>query len=234
MGGGYAGVEALSELRDLAQDALRYHPALADVPQRWVLVDAAPKILAEIPSRLGQYVYDLLLQRGVDIRLNTRLEKVVDGRVSLSDGTEFDAGLLVWTAGVKADPVVARFGLPLDERGRARVGPTLQVEGRQNVWALGDCAACPNRRHRWARSTRPPANMLCAKPGSWSRTSLLFGRVFRWGTTVSGRSGRSPPWAAKKGSPTSGVYVCGAFRAGWRPAASTSSRCPAPRAGWAW
>jgi NADH:ubiquinone reductase (H+-translocating) len=144
VGGGYAGVEALSELRDLAHDALRYHPTLADVPQRWVLVDAAPQILADIPSRLGQYVHDLLLQRGVDIRLNTKLEKVVDGRVSLSDGTEFDTGLLVWTAGVKAHPVVGRFGLPMDKKGRARVGPTLQVDGRENVWAIGDCASVPN------------------------------------------------------------------------------------------
>jgi NADH:ubiquinone reductase (H+-translocating) len=144
IGGGFAGVEALSELRELAHDALRYHPSLRDVPQRWVLVDAAPQILAEIPSKLGQYVYDLLLQRGVDVRLSTRLEQVVNGRVSLSDGGEFDAGLLVWTAGVRAHPAVARFGLPVDERGRARVGPTLQVEGHQNVWALGDCAAVPN------------------------------------------------------------------------------------------
>lgn len=144
VGGGYAGVEALSEFRDLAQDALRYHPTLRDVPQRWVLVDAAPKILAEIPTKLGQYVYDLLVQRGVDIRLSTRLEKVVDGTVTLSDGAEVGTGLLVWTAGVKADPVVARFGLPIDERGRARTGPTLQVEGHQNVWALGDCAGVPN------------------------------------------------------------------------------------------
>ncbi len=144
VGGGYAGVEALAELRHLAEDALRYHPALHGVAQRWVLVDAAPKILADIPSDLGQYVTDLLQQRGVDLRLGTRLEKVVNGRVTLSDGAEFDTGLLVWTAGVKADPIVAHFGLPLDERGRVRVGPTLQVEGHQNVWALGDCAAVPN------------------------------------------------------------------------------------------
>ncbi len=144
VGGGYAGVEALAELRDLAHDALRYHPNLRDVPQRWVLVDQAPKILAEIPSRLGQYTYDLLVQRGVDIRLRTRLEKVVDGRVTLSDGTELETGLLVWTAGVKANPIVAHFCLPLDERGRVRVSPTLQVEGQTNAWALGDCAAVPN------------------------------------------------------------------------------------------
>ncbi len=144
VGGGYAGVEALAELRDLAHDALRYHPNLRDVPQRWVLVDQAPKILAEIPSRLGQYTYDLLVQRGVDVRLRTRLEKVVDGRVTLSDGTELETGLLVWTAGVKANPIVAQFGLPLDERGRVRVSPTLQVEDQTNAWALGDCAAVPN------------------------------------------------------------------------------------------
>jgi NADH:ubiquinone reductase (H+-translocating) len=144
IGGGYAGVETLAELHHLAEDALRYHPTLCGVPQRWVLVDAAPRILAEIPSELGRYVNDLLVQRGVDMRLNTRLEKVVDGRVTLSDGSGMDTGLLVWTAGVKADPIVAHFGLPLDERGRVCVGPTLQVHGHDDVWALGDCASVPN------------------------------------------------------------------------------------------
>jgi NADH dehydrogenase len=144
VGGGYAGVEALAELRHLAHDSLRYHPTLRDVPQRWVLVDAAPTILGDIPSRLGEYVRDRLAQGGVELRLGTRLVKVVDGRVALSDGTECDTGLLVWTAGVKANPVVARFGLPLDVRGRVRVGPTLQVEGYDHVWAVGDCAAVPN------------------------------------------------------------------------------------------
>src|SRR5262249_30500487 len=115
-----------------------------EVPQRWVLVDAAPRILADIPSRLGEYTTDLLTRRGVDLRLNTRVEKVVDGRVSLSDGTELDAGLLVWTAGVKANPILGQFGVPLDARGRVRVDRTLQVEGCEGVWALGDCAAVPN------------------------------------------------------------------------------------------
>jgi len=144
VGGGFAGVEALSELRDLAHDALAYHPNLREVPQRWVLVDVAPRILHDIPTGLGQYAYDLLVERGVDVRLGTRLEKVVDGRVTLSDGTELDTGLLVWTAGIKANPIVAHFGLPLDERGRVKVSPTLQVDGHHNVWALGDCAAVPN------------------------------------------------------------------------------------------
>jgi NADH:ubiquinone reductase (H+-translocating) len=176
VGGGFAGVEALAELRDLAHDALRYYPALDGVGQHWVLVDAAPKILADIPTGLGQYAYDLLVQRGVDIRLETRLEKVESGRVSLSDGTELGTELLVWTAGVKANPIVSRFGLPLDDRGRVRVGPTLQVEGYSHVWALGDCASVPNvatpdradpptSQHALRQARRLAANLIAAQEG---------------------------------------------------------------------
>jgi NADH dehydrogenase len=146
------------------------------VPQRWVLVDAAPAILGDMPSRLGEYVRDLLVEQGVDLRLNTRLDGVVGGRVLLSDGTELDAGLLVWTAGVKANPIVARFGLPLDHRGRVRVGPTLQVEGHSNAWALGDCAAVPNAatpgevdpptsQHALRQARRLSSNLLAAQDG---------------------------------------------------------------------
>jgi NADH dehydrogenase len=61
VGAGYAGVEALAELADLSHDALRWYPRLRGAPQRWVLVDAAPKILAEIPSRLGDYAAHTLV-----------------------------------------------------------------------------------------------------------------------------------------------------------------------------
>jgi len=69
-------VEALAELSDLVRDALRYYPTLRDVRQRWVLVDAAPKILAEIPSRLGDYAARELAGRGVEIRTSTPLESL--------------------------------------------------------------------------------------------------------------------------------------------------------------
>jgi NADH dehydrogenase len=144
IGAGYAGVEALAELSDLVRDALRYYPELRTAPQRWVLVDAAPKILPEIPTGLGGYAARELERRGVDIRVSTTLASVdADGAV-LSDGTRFDTHTLVWTAGVTAQPAITRLGLPLDERGRIVVGPTLRVEGRENVWALGDGARVPN------------------------------------------------------------------------------------------
>src|SRR6266550_862249 len=77
VGAGYAGVEALAELSDLARDAVRYSPEpVRTTPQHWVRVDAAPKILPEIPSGLGDYAAQQLVRRGVDIRVATTLESV--------------------------------------------------------------------------------------------------------------------------------------------------------------
>jgi NADH dehydrogenase len=144
VGAGYAGVEALAELADLVRDALRYYPTLRDVAQHWVLVDAAPKILPEIPTGLGDYAARVLAGRGIDIRVSTTLESAEDGAAILSDGERLETNTLVWTAGVRANPLLAELGLPVDEKGRVRVEPTLCVEGRQHVWALGDCARIPN------------------------------------------------------------------------------------------
>jgi NADH dehydrogenase len=144
IGAGYAGVEALAELSDLVRDALRFYPALKGMRQRWVLVDAAPKILPEIPKRLGEYATRELWKRGVDIRVSTTLDSAEPHSVTLSDGTTLETETLVWTAGVRAHPLLTELGLPLDDRGRVVVDPLLRVEGRQNIWALGDCARVPN------------------------------------------------------------------------------------------
>jgi NADH:ubiquinone reductase (H+-translocating) len=144
VGAGYAGVEALAELSDLVRDALRSYPGLRGVRQRWVLVDAAPKILPEIPTRLGDYAAAQLSKRGVEIHVSTRLDSADDRGVLLSDGTRIETETLVWTAGVAPSPDLRLLGLPLDERGRVPVDEHLRVPGRDGIWALGDCAAVPN------------------------------------------------------------------------------------------
>jgi NADH dehydrogenase len=144
VGAGYAGVEALAELSDLVRDALRHYPELKDRAQRWVLVDAAPKILPEIPTRLGDYAAHQLEKRGIEIHVGTTLESVDAEAATLSDGTRIPTATLVWTAGVRANPLLAQLGLPLDERHRIKVDKTLRVEGHEDVWALGDCAGVPN------------------------------------------------------------------------------------------
>src|SRR5262249_36189567 len=143
----YAGVEALAEMHDLSLDAVRrWYPMLRDVRQRWVLVEIAPRILAEIPPKLGEYTHHYLEGQGVEIHLETTLDSFDDRGAVLSDGTVVPARTLVWSAGVRPTPDLALLDLPLDERGRVVVGPTLQVEGLDDVWALGDGAAVPNTR----------------------------------------------------------------------------------------
>jgi NADH dehydrogenase len=144
VGAGYAGVEALAELSDLVRDALRYYPRLHETPPRWILVDAAASILPEIPTKLGEYAARELASRGVDIRVGTTLEAVDAGGVSLSGGDRVETNTLVWTAGVRASPLLAELGLPLDDAGRVRVDRYLRVEGSEDTWALGDCAGVPN------------------------------------------------------------------------------------------
>jgi NADH dehydrogenase len=146
VGAGYAGVEALAELSDLVNDALRWYPRLREVPQRWVLVDAAPKILPEIPPRLGEYAAKELTGRGVEIHVSTTLASFDGATAELSNGERIQTHTLVWTAGVKPSPLLERFGIPLDDRGRVQVDSFLRVEGRDRVWSLGDCAAVPNER----------------------------------------------------------------------------------------
>ena len=145
VGAGYAGVEALAELSDLVADALRFYPRLRGARQRGVLVDAAPKILPEIPPKLGDYAARELTRRGVEIHVSTTLESLTENEAVLSSGEHIATHTLVWTAGVQANPTLGQLGLPLDERGRVKVDPLLRVEGHERLWALGDGAAVPNQ-----------------------------------------------------------------------------------------
>lgn len=144
IGGGYAGIEALAELEDMARAACRFYPGVTAGDMRWVLVEASSRILPEVSEGLGAYTVDCLRNRDIEVKLATRLESCEHMHVRLSDGDEFDAETLVWTAGVKANPILAEFGLPLDERGRLRGTAQLQVDGMPNVWTAGDCAAIPD------------------------------------------------------------------------------------------
>ncbi|TML76272.1 MAG: NAD(P)/FAD-dependent oxidoreductase [Actinobacteria bacterium] len=150
VGAGYAGVEALAELSDLAEDALRYYPRLRATRRRWVLVDAAPRILPEIPPPLGDYAAAELRSREVEVHVETTLVSVSAGEAVLGDGTRVPTNTLVWTAGVAPNPLLREWSLPLDERGRVEVDELLRVSGHEHVWALGDCARVPN-----TRSDRP-------------------------------------------------------------------------------
>jgi NADH dehydrogenase len=144
VGGGYAGIEAIAELEDMARYACRYYPNLQADDMRWVMIEAADRVMPEVSVALASYTVDRLTERRIDVRLSTRLESAAGGHIVLSDGEEFDTDTLVWTAGVKAHPLLARSDLPVDEKGRLECRANLTVKGVEGVFSAGDCAAVPD------------------------------------------------------------------------------------------
>jgi NADH:ubiquinone reductase (H+-translocating) len=161
VGGGYAGIEAMAEMEDMARDALRYYPEIRPEDMHWILVEATQRILPEVTRDLGAYAVEEMRSRNMDIRLGTRLESCVDGVVRLSDGDAYPADTIVWTAGVKAHPMLSRTDLPRDAKGRLTCRPTLQVAAESGdvvpgAWSAGDCAAVPDL------TADDPATTMCS------------------------------------------------------------------------
>ncbi|WP_328405756.1 NAD(P)/FAD-dependent oxidoreductase [Streptomyces sp. NBC_00390] len=144
VGGGYAGVEALAELEDMARYTSRYYHNLKPEDLKWILVEAADHILPEVGEELGRYAVSELRARNIDVRLETRLDSCEDRVAVLSDGSRFPTRTVVWTAGVKPAPILAATDLPLNERGRLTCTAQLAVAGVEHAWSAGDAAAVPD------------------------------------------------------------------------------------------
>ncbi|MET8408731.1 NAD(P)/FAD-dependent oxidoreductase [Streptomyces sp. NPDC005195] len=144
VGGGYAGVEALGELEDMARYTARYYHNIEPEDMKWILVEASERILPEVGEEMGTYTITQLRRRNIDVRLKTRLDSCADRIAVLSDGARFPTRTVVWTAGVKPHPVLAATDLPLNAHGRLKCTPQLTVEGAPHAWAAGDAAAVPD------------------------------------------------------------------------------------------
>ncbi|MFI1062672.1 MULTISPECIES: NAD(P)/FAD-dependent oxidoreductase [Streptomyces] len=144
VGGGFAGVEALGELEDMARYASRYYHNIKPEDMKWVLVEASDRILPEVGPQMGVYTVRELRRRNIDVRLETRLESCENRVAVLSDGARFPTRTIVWTAGVKPHPILAASDLPKNERGRLACTSFLTVEGVEHAWAAGDAAAVPD------------------------------------------------------------------------------------------
>ncbi|WP_028815364.1 NAD(P)/FAD-dependent oxidoreductase [Streptomyces flavidovirens] len=144
VGGGYAGVEALGELEDMARYAARYYHNVKPQDMKWILVEATGRILPEVGEEMGKYAIRELRSRNIDVRLETRLDSCADRVAVLSDGSRFPTRTVVWTAGVKPHPVLAASDLPLNGRGRLTATAKLTIEGTEHAWTAGDAAAVPD------------------------------------------------------------------------------------------
>ncbi|HEX8184514.1 MAG TPA: FAD-dependent oxidoreductase, partial [Blastocatellia bacterium] len=145
VGGGLTGVEVSGALNDFVRDAARYYPEIDSKQIRVMLIEAGPRLMPEMNEDLAAFAEKIMRERGIDVRTHTSVVKVEKDSFELSTGERIPTQTLIWGAGVAPNPLIATLDVT-KERGRIRVNEYLEVEGRANVWALGDCAHIPDDR----------------------------------------------------------------------------------------
>jgi NADH dehydrogenase len=108
-GGGFPGVETIGSISDFLKAALPYYPNLRSNMVRVVPVEAGEFVLPELGRELGRYAGRKLAERGVEIRLNTKIKAVASNRVELTDGSQIATRTLVWTAGTSPHPLLEKL-----------------------------------------------------------------------------------------------------------------------------
>jgi NADH dehydrogenase len=149
VGGGFAGIEVFAELRSLASTLVGKYPQLRFEDTHFHLIEAMGRIMPEVSLPTSEWVLKDLAKRGANVHLDTQLTGAIDGNVELSTGEVIPTDLIVWTAGVMANPTVVRGGdLPVEERGRIQTRADLRVgtaeEFVEGAWAAGDVSAVPD------------------------------------------------------------------------------------------
>jgi NADH:quinone reductase (non-electrogenic) len=182
VGGGFAGVETVGAINDLARQSLRHYGGIDPREVRVILIQGGPVILPELGEALGVYAQEKLRKRQVEIKLKTRVTAYADGRVHCDDGEAVPADILVWAGGVSPSPILKDTPFEL-ERGRVVVDSTLEVPGFPAVWAVGDCAAIidPTSKHTYPptaqhaiREGRQAAKNICARLNGERATPFLY------------------------------------------------------------
>jgi len=143
VGAGYTGTEVTAYGQRLTSRLARALPGLAGQEIRWMLLDLAPRVLAELDPRLSRTAERVLRRRGVEVLTGESVAEAGDGYIQLTTGDKFVTRSLIWCVGVRADPLVDGLNLGTN-RGRLDVDPFMKVPGAQDIWACGDCAAVPD------------------------------------------------------------------------------------------
>jgi NADH:ubiquinone reductase (H+-translocating) len=144
VGGGFTGVEATGEFVELFRSVLRFYPSIDRAMVRIVLIEGGPVLLPGLPPRMGSYSASFLRKRGVEILTGDGVASADEDGIVLQSGARIETSTIVWSAGVAPAPTIGGSPLPRTKRGAIIVGRDFLVEGFEDIWALGDCAAIPD------------------------------------------------------------------------------------------
>ncbi|MCG8450139.1 MAG: FAD-dependent oxidoreductase, partial [Pirellulales bacterium] len=146
-GGGFSGVECIAEMHDFLRHAVKAFPSIRPDDLKLILLQSGKKILPEMKPKLAEFAHRILVKRGVEIRLQTRLTAVtaqtaITFHKETSNQATIPARTVVATVPVEPHPLLATLPAP-KERGKLLVTNHLQSPEHSNLWAIGDCAAVP-------------------------------------------------------------------------------------------
>lgn len=155
VGGGFSGIETVGEIKELIDGSLKFYRNIRPEEVRVITLEFADRILGEMPKALSDYAAEHLSKRGIEIRLNTGVASATGTQLVTNLGEVIDTRTVVATIGSAPSRVVRQMGLGM-QNGRISVDRTLQVPGREGVWAIGDCAMIPLKDGASARTDFAP------------------------------------------------------------------------------
>lgn len=165
VGGGATGVELAAELHESTQNIYAYGqaPEQLTAQAQIAVIEGGPRLLVPLPDSVGDAARELLAKRGVQVHLNTRVASVSAEGVRDQNDKLYPADLVVWAAGIKASPLLATLGLPVNRLNQIEVDKRLRT-GDEHIFAMGDCAAVP-----WGAEgkTLPARAQVANQQASW-------------------------------------------------------------------
>jgi NADH dehydrogenase len=176
IGAGATGVELSAELHRTTRAVISFGMDRVDPDKdlKVILIEAAPRILPALSTRISTAAEKLLVDLGVEVITNAKVEEVFSNKLRLSDGVEIPAELIVWAAGVKAPDFLKEIGgLESNRANQLVVLPTLQTTRDPNIFAMGDCAACP-----WPEANEGKGGIVPPRAqAAHQQASHLFGQI---------------------------------------------------------
>lgn len=200
IGAGATGVELAAELREASNVLSHYgfRHLNPDVDVRLTLLEGAERILPPLSVRVATEAAELLTKRRVSVITDCKVANITADSVEDSTGTRYPANLCVWTAGIKAPQFLSGLGLPTVRGDLLEVDSQLRIKGHNDIYALGDCAACEdaegNRMPPRAQTAHQQADYLMARFVRQERGQPLGEKPFEltdYGSLVSLGSGSS-------------------------------------------
>ena len=144
IGAGLVGSELMGELHEFLHNVRRHYRNISPEEMHFELIEAGPRIMPEMDEDLARYATEVYRRRGIRVREGTPVAGIEPGRVALPGGEVIASQTVVVATGVAPNPLVAELNIEKDRKGRVAVEATMRVRGRDDVWALGDCAAIPD------------------------------------------------------------------------------------------